>query len=148
MKSSCSLKFLRCTVHREESNWNMSQVREHEGGMSIVEGSELLYLDNNILVWISTGNRDVWDTYSRVTQISSNNVISCIYSTNINTGPTCGSEILTKMTCLECNLWQNRWTNLIHGSDSDERPPLWSSGRSSWVQIQRSGFDSRRYKIF
>jgi hypothetical protein len=28
------------------------------------------------------------------------------------------------------------------------RPPLWSSGRSSWLQIQRSGFDSRRYQIF
>jgi hypothetical protein len=27
-------------------------------------------------------------------------------------------------------------------------PPLWSSGESSWLQIQRSGFDSRRYQIF
>jgi hypothetical protein len=26
--------------------------------------------------------------------------------------------------------------------------PLWSSGQSSWLHIQRSGFDSRRYKIF
>jgi hypothetical protein len=26
--------------------------------------------------------------------------------------------------------------------------PLWSSGHSSWQQIQRSGFDSRRYQIF
>jgi hypothetical protein len=26
-------------------------------------------------------------------------------------------------------------------------PPLWSSGQSSWLQIQRSGFDSRRYQI-
>jgi hypothetical protein len=25
---------------------------------------------------------------------------------------------------------------------------LWSSGQSSWLQIQRSGFDSRRYKNF
>jgi hypothetical protein len=30
----------------------------------------------------------------------------------------------------------------------ESRPPLWSSGQSSWLQIQRSGFDSRRYKIF
>jgi hypothetical protein len=29
-----------------------------------------------------------------------------------------------------------------------ERPLLWSSGQSSWLQIQRSGFDSRRYQIF
>jgi hypothetical protein len=27
-------------------------------------------------------------------------------------------------------------------------PPLWSSGQSSWLQIQRSGFDSQHYKIF
>jgi hypothetical protein len=27
-------------------------------------------------------------------------------------------------------------------------PPLWSSGQSSCLQIQRSGFDSRRYHIF
>jgi hypothetical protein len=28
------------------------------------------------------------------------------------------------------------------------RRPLWSSGQSSWLQIQRSGFDSWRYQIF
>jgi hypothetical protein len=28
------------------------------------------------------------------------------------------------------------------------RLPLWYSGQSSWLQIQRSGFDSRRYQIF
>jgi hypothetical protein len=28
------------------------------------------------------------------------------------------------------------------------RPPLWSTGQSSWLQIQRSGFDSLRYQIF
>jgi hypothetical protein len=27
-------------------------------------------------------------------------------------------------------------------------PPLWSNGQSSWLQIQRSGLDSRRYLIF
>jgi hypothetical protein len=32
--------------------------------------------------------------------------------------------------------------NLIFG----ERPPLWSSGQSSWLQIQRLGFDSRHYQ--
>jgi hypothetical protein len=26
--------------------------------------------------------------------------------------------------------------------------PQWSSGQSSWLQIQRPGFDSRRYQIF
>jgi hypothetical protein len=28
------------------------------------------------------------------------------------------------------------------------RPPLWSSGQSSWLQIQRPGFDPWRYQIF
>jgi hypothetical protein len=27
-------------------------------------------------------------------------------------------------------------------------PPLWSSGQGSWLQIQRSGFDSQSYQIF
>jgi hypothetical protein len=27
-------------------------------------------------------------------------------------------------------------------------PPLWSSGQSSWLQIQRPEFDSRHYQIF
>jgi hypothetical protein len=27
-------------------------------------------------------------------------------------------------------------------------PPLWSSGQSSWLQIQRPGFGSRHYQIF
>jgi hypothetical protein len=26
-------------------------------------------------------------------------------------------------------------------------PPLWSSGQSAWLQIQRSEFESRRYQI-
>jgi hypothetical protein len=30
----------------------------------------------------------------------------------------------------------------------ESRPPLWPSGQSSWLQIQRSGFDSLRYQIF
>jgi hypothetical protein len=31
---------------------------------------------------------------------------------------------------------------------STVRPSPWSSGQNSWLQIQRSGFDSRRYQIF
>jgi hypothetical protein len=34
-------------------------------------------------------------------------------------------------------------SNLPHGL-----MPLWYSGQSSRLQIQRSGFDSRRYQIF
>jgi hypothetical protein len=28
----------------------------------------------------------------------------------------------------------------------DWRPPLWSSGQSSWLQIRRPGFDSLHYQ--
>jgi hypothetical protein len=28
------------------------------------------------------------------------------------------------------------------------RPPLWSSGQSSWLQIRRPKFDSWHYQIF
>jgi hypothetical protein len=28
------------------------------------------------------------------------------------------------------------------------RPPLWSSGQIAWLQLQRSGFDFRRWQIF
>jgi hypothetical protein len=28
----------------------------------------------------------------------------------------------------------------------DLRPPLWSSGQSSWIQIRRPGFYSRHYQ--
>jgi hypothetical protein len=29
----------------------------------------------------------------------------------------------------------------------DRWPPLWSGGQGSWLQIQRSGFDSQRYQV-
>jgi hypothetical protein len=27
-----------------------------------------------------------------------------------------------------------------------KKPPLWSSGQRSWIQIRRPGFDSRHYQ--
>jgi hypothetical protein len=45
-----------------------------------------------------------------------------------------------------CFLWGTNWIYICYVEES--RPPLWSSGQSSWLQIQRSGFDSRRYQIF
>jgi hypothetical protein len=35
----------------------------------------------------------------------------------------------------------NEWRELCKN-----RPPLWSSSQSSWLQIQRPGFDSRHYQ--
>jgi hypothetical protein len=30
----------------------------------------------------------------------------------------------------------------------NSRPPLWSSGQSSWLQIRKPGFDSQHYQSF
>jgi hypothetical protein len=45
------------------------------------------------------------------------------------------------MLSLICGLFEDS----VSGND---RPPLWSSGQSSWLQIQRLEFDSRCYQIF
>jgi hypothetical protein len=44
-----------------------------------------------------------------------------------------------------CFLSGTNWIYIWYVEES--RPPLWSSDQSSWLQIQRSGFDSRRYQI-
>jgi hypothetical protein len=43
-------------------------------------------------------------------------------------------------------MWGTNWICICYVEES--RPPLWSSGQSSWLQIQGSGFDSLRYQIF
>jgi hypothetical protein len=45
-----------------------------------------------------------------------------------------------------CDTWEARIEFMCYVEES--RLSLWSSGQSSWLQIQRSLFDSRRYKIF
>jgi hypothetical protein len=45
-----------------------------------------------------------------------------------------------------CFLWGTKWIYICYVEGS--RSPLWSSGQSSWLQIERSGFDSCRYQIF
>jgi hypothetical protein len=40
------------------------------------------------------------------------------------------------------------WLTVGHNFNSTQGLPLWSSGESSWLQIQRSGFDFRYYQIF
>jgi hypothetical protein len=34
----------------------------------------------------------------------------------------------------------------LRDSNMLRRPPLWSSGQSSWLQIRRPGLDSRHYQ--
>jgi hypothetical protein len=41
-----------------------------------------------------------------------------------------------------------KWLFVLHSTVTLDRRPLWSSGQSSWLQIQMSGFDSQRYHIF
>jgi hypothetical protein len=49
---------------------------------------------------------------------------------------------------LEGVSWQAAALVYLYTHVCASRPRLWSSGQSSWLQIQRSGFDSRRYQIF
>jgi hypothetical protein len=44
-----------------------------------------------------------------------------------------------------CFLWGTNWIYICYVEES--RPPLWSSGQSFWLQVQRWGFDFRRYQI-
>jgi hypothetical protein len=54
-----------------------------------------------------------------------------------------GPGYRTEMYCVSCEV---RTECICYVEESI--PPLWSSGRSSLIQIQRSGFDSRNYQIF
>jgi hypothetical protein len=45
-----------------------------------------------------------------------------------------------------CFLWSTSWIYICYVEEG--RTTLWSCGRSCWLQIQRSGFDLRRYQIF
>jgi hypothetical protein len=49
-------------------------------------------------------------------------------------------------TEMYCFLWGTNWIYVC--SVEESRPPLWSSDKRFWLQIQRSGFDSRCYQIF
>jgi hypothetical protein len=49
----------------------------------------------------------------------------------------------TEMYCVSCEV---RTEFICYVEES--RPSLWFSGQSSWLQIQRSGIDSRSYQIF
>jgi hypothetical protein len=44
-----------------------------------------------------------------------------------------------------CFLRGTDWIYICYVEES--RPPLWPSGQSSWLQIQKSGLDSRRHQI-
>jgi hypothetical protein len=48
----------------------------------------------------------------------------------------------TEMYCVSCEV---RTASICYVEE--RRPPLWSSGQSSWLQSKRSWFDSRRYQI-
>jgi hypothetical protein len=47
----------------------------------------------------------------------------------------------TEMYCVSCEVR----TEFICYVE-ERRPPLWSSGQSSWLHIRRPGFDSRHYQ--
>jgi hypothetical protein len=52
------------------------------------------------------------------------------------------NKVSSFMCHYKCSPPHQRVTGLVNNW-----PPLWSSGQSSWLQIQRSWFGSRRYQI-
>jgi hypothetical protein len=58
------------------------------------------------------------------------------------------SKLRQDNSCQYLKLWEEIWENNLENSVCWLGPPLWSSFQSSWLQIQKSGFDSRRYQIF
>jgi hypothetical protein len=54
--------------------------------------------------------------------------------------------VLTSATSGGCSVSIVR--SEIQATELSFGPPVWSSGQSSWLQIQRSGFDSQPYQIF
>jgi hypothetical protein len=52
------------------------------------------------------------------------------------------------MTKQKGRVGQNEYRISVWKDEVNKLIALWSSGHSSWLRIQRSGFDSRRYQIF
>jgi hypothetical protein len=67
-------------------------------------------------------------------------------SCEVRTGFICGQGSWLQIGDVLCFLWGTNWIYICYVDDS--RPPLWSSGQGSWLQIQSPGFDSRRFQIF
>jgi hypothetical protein len=61
---------------------------------------------------------------------------------------TCACRLLqvSSITLLHWR-WRQYFHPTVRRTSNRLRPPLWSSGQSSWLQILRSRFDSRRYQI-
>jgi hypothetical protein len=64
------------------------------------------------------------------------------------------AEGLCELQIITANLWSASLVSVVEEKSKFcyasffVGPPLWSSRQSSWLQIQRSGFNSRRYQIF
>jgi hypothetical protein len=65
------------------------------------------------------------------------------------------NDLISETTLTRCkyHIWntknkQNKLRGLSPQANYTDRPPLWSSGQSSWLQIQRYAFDSWRYQTF
>jgi hypothetical protein len=56
------------------------------------------------------------------------------------------SGIVTTHTVLQCVTFPPSISTAVNIIFIISRPPLWSSGQSSWLQIRRPGFDSRHYQ--
>jgi hypothetical protein len=110
----------------------------------LITSSSNFWSENILCTWLSKIN---WKMYSHVLPPSSSSSSSSSYYYYYY-GRLCGLVVRvpgyrTEMYCVSSEV---RPEFICHVEES--RPPLWSSGQSSWLQIQWSGFDSRHYQIF
>jgi hypothetical protein len=85
------------------------------------------------------------ECWGRGFESHSKHVWVCVFSVSV---VLCVGRALTqsKKSVLPTVHSSNKLNFICHVEE--RRPPLWSSDQSSWLQIQRSGFDSRHYQIF
>jgi hypothetical protein len=57
-----------------------------------------------------------------------------------------GMQLSAHTVKYTCSMLQSMKSFLLLHKLTAEGPPLWSNGRSSWLQIRRPGFDSRHYQ--
>jgi hypothetical protein len=73
-------------------------------------------------------------------------VEDCLQSYHIEKYKKLYQEIVpTVYSFVDCCKANHNLGNFVLFVD-EARPPLWSSGQSSWLQIRRPGFDSRHYQ--
>jgi hypothetical protein len=110
------------------------------GANGLKDENFLSYVSQHILSSISVHLNVLWPIKDLMGLI-------CIVTSQMHHNAKSSFSILSPWQLSTCNcFWPFLYNFLLYFMVL--LPPLWSSGQSSWLQIQRSWFDSRRYQIY